>query len=201
MPYEIRGKCIYRKDTGAKVGCTKGDVHKYMAALQMHAHESENKGLNEVRMLVRKTLKESFNKNILDRLFKKEKKYSIDHWDESGNKYKITGVFIYVRFGLPEKDENGNFKNSFAYFGDEKRYEEGGISVFEGLYDGKNIYVFTPGSAISSSYSELFNSSRKAYVVDGNLSNNEGTDTEILLDKDEFKVLTEVPKDILIQSR
>lgn len=64
MPYEIRGKCIYRKDTGAKVGCTKGDVHKYMAALQMHAHESEDKGLNEVRMLVRKTLNESIKKYL-----------------------------------------------------------------------------------------------------------------------------------------
>lgn len=41
MPYEIRGKCIYRKDTGAKVGCTKGDVHKYMAALLANTHEGE----------------------------------------------------------------------------------------------------------------------------------------------------------------
>ncbi len=62
MPYEIRGKCIYRKDTGAKVGCTKSDVHKYMAALQMHAHESE--GINEVRRFVRKTLSESLISEI-----------------------------------------------------------------------------------------------------------------------------------------
>jgi hypothetical protein len=40
MPYEIRGKCIYKKDGGAKVGCTKGDVHKYMAALHANANES-----------------------------------------------------------------------------------------------------------------------------------------------------------------
>lgn len=56
MPYEIRGKCIYRKDTGKKVGCTDGDVHKYMAALQMHAHESEEKTISEIRILVRKEL-------------------------------------------------------------------------------------------------------------------------------------------------
>lgn len=56
MPYKIKGKCIYKKDTGAKVGCTKGDVHKYMAALQIHAHESEDKSLNEIRAFVRNTL-------------------------------------------------------------------------------------------------------------------------------------------------
>ena len=60
MPYyhkKIGNKnCVYKKDTGAKVGCTKGDVHKYMAALQINAHESEEKELNEVRAFVRKTL-------------------------------------------------------------------------------------------------------------------------------------------------
>jgi hypothetical protein len=41
MPYEIRGKCIYKKDGGAKVGCTKGDVHKYMAALHTNVVNEE----------------------------------------------------------------------------------------------------------------------------------------------------------------
>lgn len=59
MPYKIKGKCIYKKDTGAKVGCTKGDVHKYMAALQMHAHESEDKSLDEIRLFIRSVLSEN----------------------------------------------------------------------------------------------------------------------------------------------
>ncbi len=42
MPYRIEGKCIYKKDGGAKVGCTKGDVHKYMSALLANTHESIN---------------------------------------------------------------------------------------------------------------------------------------------------------------
>jgi len=37
MPYTVRGKCIYKKDTGKKVGCTKGDVKKYLAALHIHS--------------------------------------------------------------------------------------------------------------------------------------------------------------------
>ena len=46
MPYKAKGQCVYKKDTGAKVGCTKGDVNDYLAALHMHANESikeENK--------------------------------------------------------------------------------------------------------------------------------------------------------------
>lgn len=51
MPYEIRGKCIYKKDGGAKVGCTKGDVHKYMAALHANANESKVIKLKESDLL------------------------------------------------------------------------------------------------------------------------------------------------------
>jgi hypothetical protein len=40
MPYTVKGKCIFKKDSGAKVGCTKGDVNKYLAALHANADES-----------------------------------------------------------------------------------------------------------------------------------------------------------------
>jgi hypothetical protein len=40
MPYEVKGKCIYKKDGGAKVGCTKGSVKKYLAALHANADEA-----------------------------------------------------------------------------------------------------------------------------------------------------------------
>jgi len=39
MPYKTRGKCVYKK-TGKKVGCTKGSVKKYLAALHANAKES-----------------------------------------------------------------------------------------------------------------------------------------------------------------
>ena len=45
MPYTHRKvgdeECVYKKDGGAKVGCTKGSVNKYLAAL--HANVDENK--------------------------------------------------------------------------------------------------------------------------------------------------------------
>ena len=40
MPYKSQGKCIYKKDTGKKVGCTKGSVEKYMSALHTNVKES-----------------------------------------------------------------------------------------------------------------------------------------------------------------
>lgn len=44
MPYTHRKEgnknCVYKKDGGAKVGCTKGDVKKYLAALYANANES-----------------------------------------------------------------------------------------------------------------------------------------------------------------
>lgn len=44
MPYKVKGKCIYKKDTGKKVGCTKGDIKDYLAALHTNViDESTNK--------------------------------------------------------------------------------------------------------------------------------------------------------------
>ena len=44
MPYTIKGQCIYKRNSGKKVGCTKGDVNKYLAALHANVDEStENK--------------------------------------------------------------------------------------------------------------------------------------------------------------
>ena len=45
MPYRVKGKCVYKKDTGKKVGCTEGSVKKYLAAL--HANANESKEHNE----------------------------------------------------------------------------------------------------------------------------------------------------------
>ncbi len=42
MPYKVKGKCVYKKDDGSKVGCTKGSVDKYLAALYANTTESEN---------------------------------------------------------------------------------------------------------------------------------------------------------------
>ncbi len=60
MPYEIKGKCVYKKDGGAKVGCTKGDVNKYLAALHANADESTDKSSSKpiVKELLHNSLKQ-----------------------------------------------------------------------------------------------------------------------------------------------
>jgi hypothetical protein len=40
MPYFVKNKCVYKKSTGKKVGCTDGSVKKYVAALHANINES-----------------------------------------------------------------------------------------------------------------------------------------------------------------
>lgn len=42
MPYKVKGKCVYKKEDNSKVGCTKGSVNKYLAALHANVDESVN---------------------------------------------------------------------------------------------------------------------------------------------------------------
>lgn len=39
MPYKVKGKCVYLKSTGTKVGCTQGSVKKYLAALNANVKD------------------------------------------------------------------------------------------------------------------------------------------------------------------
>lgn len=48
MPYKVKGKCIYKKDTGKKVGCTKGSVKKYLAALQINAEQRHSMKMKNI---------------------------------------------------------------------------------------------------------------------------------------------------------
>ncbi len=41
MPYKIKGKCIYNKETGKKIGCTDGDVQRYLRALYANVPDAK----------------------------------------------------------------------------------------------------------------------------------------------------------------
>lgn len=59
MPYKIdpnNKKCVIKADTGKKVGCTKGSVKKYLAALHANVNESNGSVSNEERFLDNKVL-------------------------------------------------------------------------------------------------------------------------------------------------
>ena len=63
MPYKVKGKCVYKKDTGKKVGCTKGSVKKYLAALHANANESLDHELTEENLeeMIRKEIEKLFH--------------------------------------------------------------------------------------------------------------------------------------------
>lgn len=45
MPYKAKGKCVYKADTGEKVGCTKGPVKKYLAALYANVPDTKKESV------------------------------------------------------------------------------------------------------------------------------------------------------------
>lgn len=47
MPYKVKGKCVYKKEDNSKIGCTKGSVDKYLAAL----HANTNESIQEINTL------------------------------------------------------------------------------------------------------------------------------------------------------
>ena len=103
MPYTIRGKCIYKKDGGTKVGCTKGNVHRYMAALHANANESvePEEDLNEIRKIIRQTLSEMVMTE------KKEKKLDVGdeiHLPELSMKKKDLLKYLKDMYDIKLKD-------------------------------------------------------------------------------------------------
>lgn len=44
MPYERRGRCVYRADTGQKVGCSKSaaEAKKHLKALYANSKDAES---------------------------------------------------------------------------------------------------------------------------------------------------------------
>lgn len=68
MPYTTKKVgnqyCVYKKDTGEKVGCTDGNkeaLRKYLAALHLNANESK---LEKFKAIVREEVKAILKKSV-----------------------------------------------------------------------------------------------------------------------------------------
>jgi hypothetical protein len=61
MPYEKKGKCVYKTGTNEKVGCTKGSINNYLAALQASAKDEskESPDMKTIMESWRQFLKEA----------------------------------------------------------------------------------------------------------------------------------------------
>lgn len=103
MPYRSKGKCVYKKNSRKKVGCTKGKVKDYLAALHANVvNEDKIKGgkaddlsLNDIAKKFRipvKQLKKQLEKGIKIESEHtddedKQKEIAMDHLSEFGDYY------------------------------------------------------------------------------------------------------------------
>ena len=71
MPYTSKGKCVYKKDTGEKVGCTKGSVKKYLGALHANV-KNEVSGSESNEVVFSKPMKIS---DLIKRMFDIKRKH------------------------------------------------------------------------------------------------------------------------------
>lgn len=76
MPYKVKGKCVYKKDTGEKVGCTRGSVKKYLAALHANVDETNEEKLIESKHIMKinkkrlvEIIKEEVEKDLLEEAY------------------------------------------------------------------------------------------------------------------------------------
>jgi len=103
--------------------------------------------------------------------------------------------YIWLRFGLPPTDNEGNYMCSSQYIYGREACKEDGVSVFEGIKRHKKFYVILPGSKIRSSWDELMKQNRDLYWVDGDMVNSEGADGENLLTPNTFRVIRKINKE------
>ena len=94
MPYKSKGKCVYKKNTGKKVGCTKGKVKDYLAALAINVKtenmENKLKGGKADKMSP-KDIADKFDvttKMVKDQI-NKGKKIESEHTDDKEKQTEI----------------------------------------------------------------------------------------------------------------
>lgn len=65
MPYKVKNNCVYKKEDNKLVGCTKGDIKKYLVALYANAKESVNKLVGgKADSLSIEDIAKKFNKSV-----------------------------------------------------------------------------------------------------------------------------------------
>lgn len=101
--------------------------------------------------------------------------------------------FVYIRFGMPNRDEKGNFTRSREFRNGIAGPLEGGISVFKATEKAGYYYVMIDGYRMRSSLDELIHSTRDVYVVEGKVVD-EGSDGEPVLGVDSFKIVKKIDK-------
>jgi predicted DNA-binding protein YlxM (UPF0122 family) len=91
MPYKVKGKCVYKKEDNTKVGCTKGSVDKYLAALHANVDEANTIKGGKADKLSVKDIADKFNVSVdsVKSQIKKGVKVEMEH---TNDKEKATEI-------------------------------------------------------------------------------------------------------------
>lgn len=125
MPYKIVGKCIYNKDTGKKMGCTKGSVKRYLAALYANVPDAKK---NEIKSKLKEVLRRSLKETLLS-----ETANSIDSdvtlkAELTKNKginfeqFEIDKIMEVLKFNINKEDTDRGMELSFEKTIDENTF-------------------------------------------------------------------------------
>lgn len=88
MPYTHRKvgdkTCVYKKEDGSKVGCTKGSVNKYLAALHINEDEDKiNGGLADKMTVSDIAKKHNVSSATIEKEIRKGIGVELEHTDDS----------------------------------------------------------------------------------------------------------------------
>lgn len=124
MPYKAKGKCVYKADTGKKVGCTKGPVSKYLAALHANVPDVKSEQL-EKPMEIKLS---EIAKRLMEDDAEKERQYKPSYGHSNRSMVGIT--FFEVPSGKEEEAKRlGLTQFKSGKFGVKHQFDKNIISV------------------------------------------------------------------------
>ena len=120
MPYKVKGKCVYKKDTGKKVGCTNGSVDKYLAALHANVDEANTLKGGKSDKLSTKDIADKFKVSVdkIEAQIKKGVGVEMEHTTDKEKATEIATDHVsefpdyYDRLGKMEKKADKDWKAS-----------------------------------------------------------------------------------------
>lgn len=118
MPYKVKGKCVYKKEDNTKVGCTKGSVDKYLAALHANVDEANTLKGGKSDKLSTKDIADKFKVSVekIEAQIKKGIGVEMEHTTDKEKATEIATDHVsefpdyYDRLGKMEKKADKDWK-------------------------------------------------------------------------------------------
>lgn len=120
MPYKVKGNCVYKKEDNSKVGCTKGSVDKYLAALHANVDEANTLKGGKSDKLSIKDIADKFKVSVdkIESQIKKGISVEVEHTNDKEKAREIATDHVsefadyYDRLSKMEKKADKDWKIS-----------------------------------------------------------------------------------------